>query len=206
MSIGFSNFALFIFRGIFGVWCCPFFLISVVGGLTPGASAPGKPPRGTPKTCYAHGEETRAEPGPTAAGAAHAATITGPASTTGSATGSPCRHTRHSSGPTTAPGTRRSRSPRPRWTAHRQQPPQHPPTVTTCTAHSPPPYTRPGSHRSPAQIDTATPHAPHSPRPPRTPHAPPTQIIPLYPHQHRPPATKPAPGPRWTISARIYVW
>lgn len=100
-----------------------FFLISVVGGLTSGAVAPGKPPQGTTKTCYAHGEETRAEPGPTAAGAAHAATISGHALTTGSASSSPGRH------------TRRSRTPRPRWTAHRQPPrgtrPPSPPAQRT---------------------------------------------------------------------------
>ena len=41
-----------------------FSLVSVVGGLTPGASAPGKPPPGVQKPGYAVGEETRTETGP----------------------------------------------------------------------------------------------------------------------------------------------
>lgn len=130
MSIGF-----FVFLRFFEI----FVYLAVLGQVTPGRDSARKAPEVHPKTGYAVGEETRAEPGPTAAGAVHAATISGPASTTGSATGSPCRHTRHSSGPATAPGTRRSRSPSPRWTAHRQPPrstrPPSPPAQRT--AHRP---------------------------------------------------------------------
>lgn len=140
-------------------------------------------PMGTPKTCYAYGEENRAEAGPAAPRTAHAATISGPASTTGS-TSSPGRPTGH------------SRSPRPRAGQ---------PTVTARAAHSPPPYTRPGSDHSPTQPrHRSTPNS-RGPLPrtaPGRPPAPPTQIIPLYTHRHRPPRPHRTTGPVVTPANR----
>ena len=143
----------------------------MVGGLTPGAVAPGNPPPGAPKTCYAHGEEARTERGPTAAEAARAATISGPASTTGSATGSPCRHTRHSSGPATAPSPGAADHPAHagRLTDSRHAAPAHRHHLHSAqptALHAPRQRPRPAT--APAQIDsdTAPTHATHSARTP----------------------------------------
>ena len=171
-----------------------FFLISVVGGLTPGASAPGKPPWGTLKTCYAHGEESRRgaapssrqqpprrhDPRPRIDGRqrrqpmqTHQAQQHSPGQLT---PGSPARA-----------GHRAASPPRPAADARqgiRQQPHQAAPHGPTQPAQ------RKDRHRRPTP----------SPRPTGRPQPPPAQIIPLYTHRTRQPARKPASGPRWTTT------
>lgn len=138
-----------------------FLLVSVVGGLTPGASAPGKPPPGRLKAGYALGEETRAETGPRQH-EDHPPPRSQPGTTPGSAASSPGRR---SGGPATAPAARPAGGP-----AQAGQPTASGPGPPAPRPRHSPPRSTAAPRTQPRQQDRPT--ASHSPTEPgqRTPY------------------------------------
>ena len=143
----------FFFRN-FWVIGLTFFLISVVGGLTPGRVSARNPPPAPQMTCYALGEESRTGTGPRQH-EDRPPPRSRPATTPGSAASSPGRR---SGGPATAPAP---------CTAGR--PAQAGQLTATTTANGPgPPSAPPRSTAAPRSRRPATIPAPAA-RPPNGP-------------------------------------
>ena len=146
-----------------------FLLVSVVGGLTRGASAPQKPVRVQLKPGYALGEETRTEAGPRQQ-QDRPPPRSRPATTPGSTASSPVRQLRRSGGHTPAPAP---------CTA------DEPAQAGQQTDHHGPPAPR---HRQRPPRSTAAPRTRrHHPRRPGRPQAPPRAAY-YYIHPSQPTA------------------